>query len=119
LIEIDNIPSNGHIIIMAYFKEYTNYMQNASRKLLLKSIPKNGKEAGINLKPQIFGIIRHNEFKVSRPIGVFYSFSFKDMTSEKYRDFDRILRLDYKKRKQVQNMWSHFEIMVGAPVGGI
>lgn len=119
MIDIENIPKNGQIIVVAYFKEYTSYMQNESRLLLRKSIPAIGEEAKLELKPQLFAILRHVEFKKSRPIGVFYSFSYRNMTPQKYRDFHQILMDRFDNRKQVINMWSHHDVLVAAGIGGL
>lgn len=123
MIDIENIPKNGQILVVAYFKEYTSYMQNESRKLLKRSVPAIGKSAELELRPLLFGILRDyldlDEVKKSRPVGVLYSFSYRNMTPHKYRAFYRILKDHFSPRKQVKNMWSHYEVLVAAGIGGL
>ena len=119
MIEVENIPRNGQILVVVYFKEYTSYMQNESRTLLKKSIPAIGEKANLEMKPLLFAILRHVEDGKSRPIGVFYSFSYRNMTPQKYREFHQILIDRFANRKQVMNMWSHHDILVAAGIGGL
>lgn len=116
MIDWEKAPRNGQLLIIAYFKQYKSYIQNESRRLLKRSIPSLGKEIGLVLSPLLFGILRHVENKVSRPVGVFYSFGYHDTSEEKLREFFEKLQVDYEGRKQVQNMWMKYDMMVAAKV---
>ena len=123
MIDVENIPKNGQILVVAYFKEYSSYMQNESRKLLKKSVPTIGVNAELELRPLFFGILRDyldlDGVKKSRPVGVLYSFSYRNMTPYKYRAFYRILKDRFDRRKQVENMWSRYDVLVAAGIGGL
>ena len=125
VIEVENIPKNGQVVVVAYFKEHKKYstrtnIQNESRRLLLKKIPEFGKEANIEFKPLLFGILRHVEGGVSRSVGVIYSFAYRNMSPEKYSTFHRTLKGNFdQKLAQVANMWSHYDVMIAVGVGGV
>lgn len=113
------IPRNGQVIIIAYFGEYTSYMQNESRRLLLRAVPTIGEGVGIGLTPLLFAILRHVDSKVSRPVGVLYTFGYQNMTKESFDEFYEALKNDFGKREQVSNMWSDYDVMVATEIGGL
>jgi len=120
MIDVESIPKNGQILIVAYFKEWSTHMQNSSRLLLKERIPAIGKKVLLDLKPLLFGILRHNEFGKSRPVGVLYSFSYKNMTSTRYREFHQTLKDRFGQSDQVKNMWGgHYDVLVASGIGGL
>lgn len=112
------------LVISVYFKGYKDYYQNESRKELKEQIPVIDKNAnlGIELKPFQFSLLRHvdddgeSSRRRGRSIGVIYSFSFKNMTAEKYQTLHSQVQDLLGKKK---SKWSHFDIMISSRVGGL
>jgi hypothetical protein len=118
MIFIDDVPKSGVLVVTVFFKGYKDYYQNESRKELRDQVPKIDKDnnLGVSLEPLQFCLVRKvTEEGRARSIGVLYTFSYANMTPDKFKVlFKELTELLGKKAK-----WSHHDIMVASNVGGI
>lgn len=125
MIDIEDIPRTGQIAVVAFFSEYkrtsvSTSIQNESRGYLLDNVPLVGERVGLELKPMLFGILRHVEEKKTRSIGVIYHFSYSKMTPDLYRNFLKELSSRFNDElKRVGKIWSRYEVSLVMEVGGI
>ena len=125
MIDLTDIPKTGQIAIIAYFSEYkrssvkTN-IQNESRRYIRDNIPKVGERIGLDLKPMLFGILKHVEGGKTRSIGVIYHFAFSKMTPDLYKAFHvGISKRFDEELGRVKKLWSHYEILLVSEIGGV
>ena len=118
IIFVEDVPKSGILVVTVFFKGYKDYYQNESRQELRDQVPKIDKEQNldINLEPLQFCLVRNvTEEGRARAIGVLYTYTYSDMTPDKFKVLYKCLtELLVKKTK-----WSHNDIMVASNVGGI
>ena len=118
MIFVEDVPKSGVLVVTVYFRGYKDYYQNESRKELKDQVPKIDKEEklGISLEPLQFCLVRKvTEEGRGRSIGVVYTYSYSNMTPEKFRIFHRHLSSLLARKSK----WSHFDIMVASNIGGL
>lgn len=109
MIDINDVPESGLLIISVFFKGYEDSYQNDSRRKLRNRIPRIDEKHNldINLKPLQFCLIRAVVKGIGRSIGAEYHYSFKNMTPEKFKTL-------YKEINDVCqnfNIWSSHSIL--------
>ena len=118
MIFVEDVPKSGVLVVTVYFRGYKDNYQNDSRRDLKSQVPKIDKEKnlGINLEPLQFCLVRKvTEEGRARSIGVLYTYSYYNMTPEKFRVLHKHLSSLFASKRR----WSHFDIMVASNVGGL
>jgi len=118
LIFVEDVPKSGVLVVTVYFKGYKDYYQNESRKELRDQVPGIDKEENlsVDLEPLQFCLVRRvTEEGRSRAIGVLYTYSYTNMTPDRFRTLHQKLSDLLRKKKK----WSHYDIMVASNVGGL
>jgi len=118
MIFVDDVPKSGVLVVTVYFKGYRDYYQNESRQELRDQVPKIDEEnnLSINLEPLQFCLVRKvTEEGRGRSIGVLYTYSYSNMTPNKFRVFHKHLTSVLERKSK----WSHFDVMIASNVGGL
>lgn len=118
MIYVDDIPKSGMLVITVYFRGYRDYFQNETRKELRDQVPKidKDKSLGVQLEPLLFCLVRKvTEEGRSRSIGVLYTYSYSEMTPDKFK----VLHQELNQLLGRKSKWSHYDVMVASNVGGI
>ena len=113
MIDIDQLPLNGILLIQVFFKGYKDSYQNDSRRKLLEAVPKQALKVELELEPITFCLIRSIVSGVGRSIGAEYQYRVIDMNENKYRSF----LSEMTKICERTSIWADFEILICDYVG--
>jgi len=129
MIQLDELPKSGQLIIAVHFKGYKQYYANETRKALLKlQNRKDVENIGIELFPLDYWLKRtiitekldeennkpknKKRWSINRATGGLYKIGFTNMTPEKFKKLYEVLT------KMKKSYWEDYEILIASRVEG-
>jgi len=115
MIEIDNIPKSGILIVNVYFEGYKDNYQNDTRRRLEDIMDKICDKLNLDVKivPITFSLMRTVTGGYTRATGAHYQYGYSNMTSED------LVKIYGELKSKSKPWWKRIQFLIADDVGGL
>jgi hypothetical protein len=115
LIDVNNIPRSGTLIVSVYFDGYKQNYQNDTRRLLKDGLNKICADSKLSteIMPITFSLIKTVSGKITRATGAQYQYGYSNMTTND-------IKIIYKKLKERKlSWWKEIQFLIADDIEGL